>query len=499
MLKNIKYTIKNAVIYGMGNLASKVVGFILLPLYTQKLTVSEYVMLSVIEVSSLILISFFGMALYQALFRWYLDKQFIEKQKSIFFTSLIYILGIAVLMVVGLLFLSKPISLLLFQTTTYHYLIKLMIVSAGLELVLQIPNTLIRIQEKPKLFLVSNLIRLAFSFFFTLFFIIYLNKKIEGIYEALIIAQIVNLLILTKFIKKNITFKFDYKVLKEMIYYSLPLALSSIAAATIGYTDRLALNFVGAGLNDVGLYSLGQKMANTVNIFIVFSVNLAIWPLIFKKMNDPDNKRFYSKIMTYYAFGLMFFILLISLYGKEVTKVITLNPAYWDSYQIIPYISMAAFFGMLKDVSLIGLQITKKTKVIAIVIIGSAVLNVILNVILITFFQTKGSAIATLLTQIFYFILIYRFAQKQYYIPYEITKVIKILVISFAMMVVSEIINPYSLWIRLFTKTTLLCSFPILLYLWNFYEKAEIEALKNFWLKWKNPQNWKNNMKQIKF
>jgi len=154
---------------------------------------------------------------------------------------------------------------------------------------------------------------------------------------------------------------------------------------------------------------------------------------------------------------------------------------------------------MLKDVSLIGLQITKKTKVIAIVIIGSAVLNVILNVILITFFQTKGSAIATLLTQIFYFILIYRFAQKQYYIPYEITKVIKILVISFAMMVVSEIINPYSLWIRLFTKTTLLCSFPILLYLWNFYEKAEIEALKNFWLKWKNPQNWKNNMKQIKF
>jgi len=343
MLKNIKYTIKNAVIYGMGNLASKVVGFILLPLYTQKLTVSEYGMLSVIEVSSLILISFFGMALYQALFRWYLDKQFIEKQKSIFFTSLIYILGIAVLMVVGLLFLSKPISLLLFQTTTYHYLIKLMIVSAGLELVLQIPNTLIRIQEKPKLFLVSNLIRLAFSFFFTLFFIIYLNKKIEGIYEALIIAQIVNLLILTKFIKKNITFKFDYKVLKEMLYYSLPLALSSIAAATIGYTDRLALNFVGAGLNDVGLYSLGQKMANTVNIFIVFSVNLAIWPLIFKKMNDPDNKRFYSKIMTYYAFGLMFFILLISLYGKEVTKVITLNPAYWDSYQIIPYISMAAF------------------------------------------------------------------------------------------------------------------------------------------------------------
>lgn len=84
MLADIKSTIKNSIIYGFGSLSSKLVGFILIPLYTKYLTVEDYGALGILEVSSQIFIGLFGFGLYQAFFRWYWDKRYSSKQAAIF-------------------------------------------------------------------------------------------------------------------------------------------------------------------------------------------------------------------------------------------------------------------------------------------------------------------------------------------------------------------------------------------------------------------------------
>ena len=80
-----------------------------------------------------------------------------------------------------------------------------------------------------------------------------------------------------------------------------------------------------------------------------------------KKMNDPDNKRFYSKVLTYFSFGLMFCALGLNLFSREGIVWVTTNPDYIEALYVIPFVTYAIFFSMMRECCMIGLQIMKKT------------------------------------------------------------------------------------------------------------------------------------------
>ena len=112
------------------------------------------------------------------------------------------------------------------------------------------------------------------------------------------------------------------------------------------------------------------------------SVQMAVSPMLFQMMNSPERYRFYSKYMTYFAFVTMFMVLGLSLFGREIIKVITIDRAYWESFRIMPLIGLAIFFSMLKDTSLLGLQIAKKSKIVSTVVVLMTLLNPGLNFVL---------------------------------------------------------------------------------------------------------------------
>ena len=82
---------KHTVVYGIGNFASKLVGFILIPLYTDEVffSTADYGMLSLLDVTSQVLVAAMGLAFYAGLVRWYWDKEYAERQKSLFFTIMV--------------------------------------------------------------------------------------------------------------------------------------------------------------------------------------------------------------------------------------------------------------------------------------------------------------------------------------------------------------------------------------------------------------------------
>jgi O-antigen/teichoic acid export membrane protein len=267
--------------------------------------------------------------------------------------------------------------------------------------------------------------------------------------------------------------------------------ISNIAALFLSISDRYILSFT-ADFGDVGLYSLGSKMANTITVFIVGSVSLALSPKLFRMMDEPDNKRFYSKVMTYYAFGLIFFVLGMSLFGKEVIKVLAYSTNYWDAYRVIPILSFSIFFAALKDIALIGLLIEKRTKTIALIIPVITLLNIGLNILLTHFMQYIGSAYAALISQIIYFVVVYIFAQRTYYIPYEYRKLLLITSAALILYSLASLSNDFSLMVRLIAKTMAIVSFPFVLYLFKFYEPIEIKTIKKIWNTLKRPKEWKN-------
>src|SRR5664279_3719756 len=112
MLKSIKISLKDTFIYGLGNVAVKLVGFLLIPLFTDKkyFTPDDFGMIAVFDITGLVLAASMASALPQSLTRWFWDKEHKTNQKGIFFMSYTTQLIVSVLFCLLLIPLSGTIS-----------------------------------------------------------------------------------------------------------------------------------------------------------------------------------------------------------------------------------------------------------------------------------------------------------------------------------------------------------------------------------------------------
>jgi O-antigen/teichoic acid export membrane protein len=195
-------------------------------------------------------------------------------------------------------------------------------------------------------------------------------------------------------------------------------------------------------------------------------------------MSRENNKRFYSKIMTYLVFIVLLIIMGMSLFSQEIIVFLARKPAYYEAYKIIPIIAFSALFMMMRDTAVRALNIVKKTTIISIVIVCVSVFNIISNLIFIPRFQIFGASFTFLSTQILYFSLIYIFAQKYYFIPYEKGKLVLMVVLSGLILYTGQLFFNEISWLNFILKLGLLGGFPVILYFFNFYEKAELQKIK---------------------
>lgn len=496
MINSIKSTITNTFIYGIGNLATKLVGFILIPVYVKYFSISTYGVLALLEVTNSALVSILGLALTQALYRWYWDEAFITKRKSIFFTILSFLIVFLGSVIFISYFFITDFSFFIFGEIKFYNLIYLVIITSSLQIITQTISTLIQLQQKAILYTIVNVSTLVIQLLFTLYFITIKKTGLYGIYYAQIISFCFYIIFVFYYLIKNIEIKIDLLILKKMLAYSSPWLISNIAALIINISDRYFIRIFGE-MGDLGIYQFGYKIANTVSVLIIASAQMAIFPMMFKKMNDPDAKRFYSKIMTYFTFGVMFFILFLNFYGFEIIKFLARKKEYWDAFGIIPFISLGLIFAMLKDLTSIPLQIAKKSTLVSKIIIFSAIFSLMLNWLIIPKYGSIGAAISFIFSQLFYFLLMTYFAQKNYKINYEFWKIIKMLLVGIFLFFISLSLANFSLPIRMISKIFLIIAFPVILYFLSFYEKIEIESMKGFWEKWKHLSNIKSNIQEL--
>lgn len=498
MLPVLKSTIKNTLIYSIGSFSSRLASFILIPLFTSHFSTEEYGMMGIMEITSQVLLSLLGFNLFNAFFRWYWDKNYEEKQKSILFTILIFLAFQIALFLILFISLQHEFSQLLFDSDQYSYLIRLLLMVSSFEAIGVLISTLLRLKERAAFYTLLQVVKLTVSLLVTIYLIVYKNRSIEAVYEAQLLANLLYFVLIFNVLRKNVLARFEWKILVEMLSFSLPLVLTSVSGIILNITDRYSLRFI-SDMASVGIYSLGFKVANTIRVFIIASVNLSLQPMIFKMMNDQNNKRFYAKVMTYFTYGLMFFVLFFSVYAPEIVKVISKqNMDYWMAYRIVPVLSLSMLFSMLRDVSYTGLNITKKTRIIALLILSAAMLNILLNMLLIPAWSFYGAAIAATISQMAFFAAVYFYAQKNYPIPYELKKVFLMIIIGIGLFAGSLVVNSWPLVLRLTVKLLLIASFPYILYGLHFYESIELERMGQFWNKWRNPLNWRKNLLKIR-
>jgi O-antigen/teichoic acid export membrane protein len=173
--------------------------------------------------------------------------------------------------------------------------------------------------------------------------------------------------------------------------------------------------------------------------------------------------------------------------------------SFWPSYEVVPVVVLSyVFFGM-RIVSSLGMYLNKKTKYVAYTTIAAAALNILLNIVFIPKYGMMVAAYTTLIAFIFLYFISYYYGNLSYKIPFENLKISEALIVGILLYLGAAYFNNYSFFVRLIAKFSAIFIYPLILYYLKFYESIELERAKGFYLKWKNPGKWGENLKSISF
>lgn len=496
MLNDLKKTLKHTIIYGLGNVLSKLVGLILLPLYTEHLTTEEYGVLALLEVTSQLAIVFFTFKIPQAMLRWCSTEKDPDKEKSIIYTSLISVLLLGLLVfILGAPF-SRDFSLFIFGTEKFTLYFTVVFLWATFGIIIEMPLSLMRLKEKSVFYGVINLSRFITVLGLNIYFIAYAKYGVLGIVLGNLIGNMVFAFASYPFVHKHINFKFHFPLFKELFNYGFPLSFSALSVYLLSFGDRYILQYF-LPLSSVGIYSLGYKLASFINVFILQAFQLGYAPYAYKMLNTQSAGRYFSKVMTYFVFVLTFTVLGLSIFSEEIVKLLAKREEYYVAYTVVPIIAFAFLLRGINYIFALAFQFVKKTSLQATLITGGMILNILLNFVLIPYLDIYGAAISMALSLMTMNIVAYYFAQKSYKIPYELKKIFLLLIYGCLLYLSSLLITGLPAIAELFFKLLLLMIFPFGLLLFNFYEPIELTRIRQSWHKWKNPRRWKDNFKKI--
>lgn len=495
MLKEIKQTAKHSIVYAIGNFGTKFVGFLLIPFYTNPalLSTNDYGALAVLEATLAVLVGILSFSMESSFSRWFWDKKFVNEQKSIFFTSFSFLLLILLPATISLSYFANEISSLIFGNTNFSFLIKLTIFTAAFQIFNNFTLILLRLKSKSIFFVSIQIFKLISLLLLIIWGLKYKGLGLLAICQASLIVEAIAFLLLIPTIIKNTQLKIQLNVLKNMISYSFPLMLASLSGVLLSVADRYMLNSM-EGLDRTAIYSVGYRIANTLRMLITMSLALALLPLQMKKIDEAGNQQFYAKIFKYSSFIFSVSLLALSLFSLEALKIITGSPIYWEAHGVVCLISFALLFNQLKNDAMMGLIIKKRTNIVGLLVLFTSLINIGLNILLIPIWDIYGASVATLLSQLSFFIMVYFTAQRIYYIPFELRNTLVLIVVLAIFVLIGLLVADLNIGLRLVIKLILLVLFPFVLLLMNYYNKSEKEAATLVFNTWRKPSKLKENI-----
>ena len=385
----------NILVYGLGGMISKLIPFIMLPVITRLYPNSEYIGLNDLSttfVQFAAAIAVCGM--YDAMFRLFFDDDRLSAQQKVCSTALIFVTGTTVILSVLCFLFRYQIAKMYFGDEKYVYLVMVTVIGFLVSSTNQIVSAPTRIQNKRKVFLVTNTISPILSYS------VAIPLVLRGYYIlAMPIATIIAGVSLEaafgvmnrKFFRRA---SFDKKQLKELLKIGLPLMPNFIVYWIYNSSDKVMIAHL-LNTSATGVYSIASKIGNISNL--IYTAFAGGWLYFaYSTMNDDDQVQMKSNIFEY--LGFVSFAATTALIAVARPGFQLLFPKeYVVGYLSAPYLFLAPLLLMLYQVIANQFTIVKKTYLNLLTLSTGAILNVILNFVLIQVIGIEGAAIATLI------------------------------------------------------------------------------------------------------
>jgi O-antigen/teichoic acid export membrane protein len=476
LFEKFKETGKHGIIFGIGGVLQKAIAFILLPVYTTRLAVSEYGSLGLLTTTGSILSVIFILGMNYGLFRLYFDYKDEKRRKALISTAFyIIVISNLTLFTIGFVF-SRQLSHIVFGSYDYRLHFILITVITIFEIFNMLPSVILQAEKKSVVFISLQLTFLVIRLGLIIYLIISRGLGIMGVLIGNVSVGFLSCLVYYIYIRRELVARFLRTEAVNMLKIGLPLIPSSLSVFVFNSIDRYFLNYY-TNLDEVGLYNLAYNFGNLVTV--LFATPLAlIWPAMFLSVKNHKNiKEFYTRAFTYTSFIAFFIFLAISLLSKEAIEAFA-NEEYWAAYSVVPIIVLTYAIWALRKNILVAVILKKKTQSQALIFFVGAVINIGLNFLLIPRYGIMGAASSTIITYIIIMIILFIYSWKLMEVNFEWFRVFKIIMVTAAIFCTGYFINIESTALSVIFKVFIIILYPFLLYPLRFYKESEIERVK---------------------
>ena len=473
MISSLKRLVKHSAIYGFGSVLNRLIGFILLPLYTRYLTTVDYGISSLLLTTNSVAVIMAKWGMGSALFREviYHDRD----EEEVESTALFFLLGEGILFFGALLLLSGQISRLIFGDDSQTFLLRLTFLTGFLQMVQVVFMARLRIREQSSLYAGLSVSRFVVGTGFNIYFVAILQRGVAGLVLSTLSTTAIFSVIYLILILRHVKLLFSMSALWSMLRFGVPLVPGNIASLIMTAADRYFLQHYSTTA-EVGLYSLGYKIGLVMSM-IVQAVQLA-WPAQkFEIMKDPDAERKFSRILTIYMAGLGFISLGFSVLTREMLVVMT-TPDFYAASTVVPLILLSYLFYGSRFMTNIGLVRENKNQYASMVIMGTAIVNLGLNYWLIPRYGMMGAAWATLISYGILSIASLLVNLRFWHIPYEYIRILKVGAVWVLIYFASLQISTTNIFMSIAGKLLLLACYPLLLFGLGFFRKGELIRIR---------------------
>ncbi|MDE5784119.1 MAG: oligosaccharide flippase family protein [Prevotella sp.] len=386
---------KNTALIMVGNVSSKILSLLMLPLYTFWLSTEDFGTTDIITVYTTLLIGVVSCCITDAIF--VIPKGQDNTHLKKYFTSGLYFLFVSSIVVAFVFWLAHWLFLYYNINNSFSgnllYIYCILITGVISSYMQQFCRAIDKIAIYSIVGIVSSI---SIALFSVLLIPIY---GVYGFVCATILSNIVNVIYITvaaKIYRYVNLGMYDWSKLKELLFYSIPLIPNSLMWWFANAANKPILEHY-CGLSSVGLLAVASKFPGFLNILLT-AFNSSWIISVIEEYPKKEFKEFFNKGLQFFMFILTVCASLICIFSDVITLLFTGNADYYESWVYMAMLALSTMFSCVSGLVGAVFSAVKKSKYYFYSSIWGAGTSIIFNLLLIRYFSLWGAVIATTLS-----------------------------------------------------------------------------------------------------
>jgi O-antigen/teichoic acid export membrane protein len=424
LLRHLGKLASHSAVYGAADVFTTAVNLLLIPLYTTYLGATEYGHLALLLLFSTAAKIVFRLGLDSGFFRVHYDMVTDGDRRRLAGTVALFASAAALLLMGSVVALRGPITRALLGPGVPEGWVVLAAADVFLGTFAFVPLSLLRIQDRPRLFSALSVVRHTVNIVLKVV-LVSGGWGITGILWADLIATGAFALALAPILVRNAEAAFSAPLLREVLAFALPKVPHGLMLQVLNLADRKILDVFGSR-GEVGIYHMGYTFGGGVK-FALSAFEPAWGPFIYAQAKLPGGASTLARVATFAYAGFAAAALAVAALGPDLLRLMTPNdPAFRAAAPIIPVVALAYLFHGLFLLTSVGIGIARQARFYPMVTAAAAVTNVGANLVLIPRYGAMGAAWATVLAYAVMAAAGHAFSRRVFAIPFEGTRIARL-------------------------------------------------------------------------